>query len=82
MASEKIVKDTRDLINQKNNMLAKINTEQTEDIKLREQEQMQLNKRIAEIKLKVDGKITCLFNPSDPIFFLEDQAQMPSEEEK
>lgn len=63
-------------------MLNQMRASLAEAQKQREQEQMNLNRQIAEIKLQADGKNTCLFNPNDPIFFLEDQTVMPSEDEK
>lgn len=47
-----------------------------------DEEQMAINKRMAEVRLDMEGKINCLFNPQDPIFQLKNETVMPSEEEK
>ena len=42
-----------------------------------------MNKEISEIILRSDGKIRCLFNPTDPIYMLSYQTpDMPGEEQK
>ena len=53
------------------------------NIQLNEKENAQLNKEIAEINLRQDGKIRCLFNTNDHIFNLSDVTElMPSEKDK
>ena len=52
-------------------------------MKLKEKENVELNKGISEVVLRQDGNIRCLFNIIDPIFELsEETSQMPTEEQK
>lgn len=69
-ASEKFVEETRDLILKKTMAKNELDVEAQQQRKETEMEQNQINQQIAEIKLTTDGKITCLFNPQDPIFSL------------
>ena len=42
-----------------------------------------MNREISEIILRADGKLRCLFNPSDAIYGLSDQTpDMPGDEQK
>jgi hypothetical protein len=51
-------------------------------MELNEKENQLLNREISEISLRQDGKLRCLFNPRDPVFELEEETLMPTEEEK
>ena len=70
------------MILQKTMQLNEIEGEVAQQQRDIDEEQRQLNQKIAEIKLDTEGKFNCLFNPQDPIFSLSEQAHLPTDEEK
>lgn len=63
-------------------MLKEIERQSHQSIEKTEREELQLFKAISEIVLRKDGKHRCLFKPQDPIFLLEQEAEMPTDDQK
>lgn len=79
--ADQIIQSTRDLLKRKKEGLKKIEDASDQNVELTEKENQQMNREISEIILRADGKLRCLFNPTDPIYMLSDQTpDMPGEE--
>lgn len=76
-----LVKATQDLLDKKKAIFREIESKDKQATNMSEKENQQLNREISEIILRQDGKIRCLFNPQDPIFSLENETKMPTDEE-
>ena len=71
------------IISKKKESIRKIEEQSDINAELTEKENQQMNREISEIVLRADGKLRCLFNPTDPIYQLSEETKdMPNDQEK
>ena len=81
--ADQILLSTRDLLRKKKESIRKIEEQSDINAELTEKENQQMNREISEIVLRADGKLRCLFNPTDPIYQLSEETKdMPNDQEK